>query len=60
MLRIDHIQIAAPAGCEAAARRFYGELLGLREVPKTGATVATGGGQRRERRGSQSSPGTMR
>jgi catechol 2,3-dioxygenase-like lactoylglutathione lyase family enzyme len=31
---IDHIQIAAPEGCEAAAREFYGSLLGLRELQK--------------------------
>ncbi len=24
---LDHVQVAAPAGCEAQARRFYGELL---------------------------------
>ncbi|MGB7282176.1 MAG: VOC family protein [Candidatus Acidiferrum sp.] len=32
--RIDHIQIAAPEGCEHAAREFYGALLGLREIEK--------------------------
>ena len=32
VLAIDHIQLAAPAGCEAAARRFFGELLGLEEL----------------------------
>ncbi len=32
--RIDHIQIAAPAGCEAAARDFYGSILGLAEIEK--------------------------
>jgi catechol 2,3-dioxygenase-like lactoylglutathione lyase family enzyme len=31
---IDHVQIAAPAGCEVAARRFFGELLGLEEIEK--------------------------
>jgi hypothetical protein len=31
---LDHVQIAAPHGCEEEARAFYGELLGLREVPK--------------------------
>jgi catechol 2,3-dioxygenase-like lactoylglutathione lyase family enzyme len=25
---LDHVQVAAPPGCEAAARAFYGELLG--------------------------------
>ena len=27
---LDHVQLAAPPGCEAEARRFFGELLGLR------------------------------
>lgn len=31
---IDHIQIAAPQGSEDAARKFYGELLGMKEIPK--------------------------
>lgn len=34
LLQIDHIQLAMPQGGEAAARRFYGELLGLTEVEK--------------------------
>jgi len=33
-MRLDHVQVAAPPGCEAEARRFYGELLGLAEVAK--------------------------
>ena len=43
ILGIDHVQLAAPAGCEAQARRFYGELLGLPEVPKPVALQARGG-----------------
>ena len=31
---IDHVQVAAPPGCEDAARAFYGGLLGLEELPK--------------------------
>jgi catechol 2,3-dioxygenase-like lactoylglutathione lyase family enzyme len=31
---IEHVQLAAPKGCEAEARRFFGELLGMTEVPK--------------------------
>jgi catechol 2,3-dioxygenase-like lactoylglutathione lyase family enzyme len=34
VLGLDHVQVAAPRGCEAEARRFYGELLGLVEVEK--------------------------
>ena len=30
--RIDHVQVAAPAGCEAEERAFYGGLLGLDEL----------------------------
>ena len=35
--------MAAPAGCETDARRFYGELLGLAEVEKPSALAARGG-----------------
>jgi catechol 2,3-dioxygenase-like lactoylglutathione lyase family enzyme len=31
---VDHVQVAAPAGGEDAARAFYGGLLGLPELPK--------------------------
>jgi catechol 2,3-dioxygenase-like lactoylglutathione lyase family enzyme len=31
---VDHVQIAAPPGAEPAARAFYGDVLGLRELPK--------------------------
>ncbi len=37
------MQIAAPAGCESAARRFYGELLGLRELEKPEPLRVRGG-----------------
>ena len=40
---IDHVQLAAPPGCEAEARRFFGELLGLRELEKPPALAARGG-----------------
>jgi len=40
---IDHVQVAAPAGCEAEARAFYGALLGLEEFPKPEALAARGG-----------------
>jgi catechol 2,3-dioxygenase-like lactoylglutathione lyase family enzyme len=42
-LQLDHVQLAAPAGCESKARAFYGTVLGLRERPKTGATRTSGG-----------------
>jgi catechol 2,3-dioxygenase-like lactoylglutathione lyase family enzyme len=31
---IDHVQLAAPPGCEDAARAFFGALLGLEEIEK--------------------------
>jgi hypothetical protein len=40
---IDHIQVAAPPGCEPAVRAFYGGLLRLDEVPKPAALAARGG-----------------
>ena len=40
---IDHVQIAAPPGCEDAARGFYGGLLGLEELPKPEPLAARGG-----------------
>src|SRR4030095_7776160 len=32
--RIHHVQITVPRGAEAAARRFYCEILGLQEIEK--------------------------
>ncbi|MGA2757814.1 MAG: glyoxalase [Solirubrobacteraceae bacterium] len=40
---LDHVQVGAPAGCEALARAFYGELLELPELPKPRALEARGG-----------------
>ncbi len=40
---IDHVQVAAPAGCEEAARRYYGSLLGLEEIRKPPLLAARGG-----------------
>ena len=34
MIELDHVQIAGPPGCEAEARRFFGDLLGLEELEK--------------------------
>jgi catechol 2,3-dioxygenase-like lactoylglutathione lyase family enzyme len=41
--RIDHVQVAGPPGCEPAARAFYGELLGLREIRKPEPLAQRGG-----------------
>jgi catechol 2,3-dioxygenase-like lactoylglutathione lyase family enzyme len=40
---IDHIQLAAPPGCEAEARRFFGGVLGLEEVEKPESLRRRGG-----------------
>jgi catechol 2,3-dioxygenase-like lactoylglutathione lyase family enzyme len=40
---VDHVQLAMPAGGEDAARRFYGEVLGLAEVPKPASLAGRGG-----------------
>jgi catechol 2,3-dioxygenase-like lactoylglutathione lyase family enzyme len=40
---IDHVQLAAPAGCEAEARRFYGDVLGLEEIEKPEPLRGRGG-----------------
>jgi catechol 2,3-dioxygenase-like lactoylglutathione lyase family enzyme len=42
-VRIDHVQVAAPPGCEEEARAFYGGLLGLAELEKPPALRARGG-----------------
>jgi catechol 2,3-dioxygenase-like lactoylglutathione lyase family enzyme len=40
---IDHVQVAAPQGCEPQARAFYTGLLGLAELEKPAALAARGG-----------------
>jgi catechol 2,3-dioxygenase-like lactoylglutathione lyase family enzyme len=40
---LDHVQVAAPRGCEAEARRFYGALLGLVEIEKPESLRGHGG-----------------
>jgi catechol 2,3-dioxygenase-like lactoylglutathione lyase family enzyme len=42
-VELDHVQIAAPPDCEAAARHYFGDLLGLREIAKPTALAARGG-----------------
>jgi len=43
ILRIDHVQVAIPAGGEAAARQFYTGLLGIPEQSKPANLAARGG-----------------
>jgi catechol 2,3-dioxygenase-like lactoylglutathione lyase family enzyme len=42
-IAIDHVQLAMPAGKEEDARRFYGDLLGMTEVPKPPELAKRGG-----------------
>jgi catechol 2,3-dioxygenase-like lactoylglutathione lyase family enzyme len=43
ILTIDHVQLAAPPGCEAEARSFYGTILGLAEIEKPESLRSRGG-----------------
>ena len=43
IIGLDHVQVAAPHGCEAEARAFYGGLLGLEELEKPEPLRARGG-----------------
>jgi catechol 2,3-dioxygenase-like lactoylglutathione lyase family enzyme len=43
VLGFDHVQLAAPRGCEEAARAFDGGLLGMTELPKPEAIRGRGG-----------------
>jgi catechol 2,3-dioxygenase-like lactoylglutathione lyase family enzyme len=43
LVGLHHVQLAMPAGEEEAARRFYGTVLGLREVPRPDALSPAGG-----------------
>ncbi|HEY6441973.1 MAG TPA: hypothetical protein VIY66_01395 [Candidatus Acidoferrales bacterium] len=40
---IDHVQLAAPKGCEAEARNFFGRLLELEEIEKPEPLRSRGG-----------------
>jgi catechol 2,3-dioxygenase-like lactoylglutathione lyase family enzyme len=43
ILGLDHVQLAAPPGCEEEARRFFGGMLGLPELEKPEALRGRGG-----------------
>ncbi|HET7558915.1 MAG TPA: glyoxalase, partial [Limnochordia bacterium] len=43
LVGLDHVQLAAPRGCEAEARRFFGEILGLEEIEKPPTLRGRGG-----------------
>ncbi|UUZ91145.1 hypothetical protein LJK87_36305 [Paenibacillus sp. P25] len=42
-LGIDHVQLAAPAGCEEEARAFYHGVLGMPEIRKPESLQRRGG-----------------
>lgn len=41
--KIDHVQLAAPKGCEPKARDFFGEILGFQEIEKPEELKKRGG-----------------
>lgn len=43
VIGLDHVQLAMPAGGEAAARAFYTGILGIPETPKPPHLAARGG-----------------
>ena len=43
LVALHHVQLAAPPGCEEEARRFFGGLLGLEELPKPEELAGRGG-----------------
>jgi catechol 2,3-dioxygenase-like lactoylglutathione lyase family enzyme len=43
ILGYDHVQLAMPAGGEATAREFYGDLLAMTEHEKPAALAVRGG-----------------
>ncbi|MFD5818653.1 VOC family protein [Streptomyces sp. NPDC059618] len=40
---LDHVQLAAPPGSEDRLRAYYGDALGMTEVPKPPVLAARGG-----------------
>ena len=38
ILKLSHVNVTVPAKAEAAAKEFYGTVLGLREIPKPAGT----------------------
>jgi hypothetical protein len=43
LMRLSHINVSMPKGCEDIARSFYGGLPGLREIPKAEPLRVRGG-----------------
>ncbi len=43
VVALDHVQLAAPPGCEEAARAFFGGVLGWPEIAKPEELAGRGG-----------------
>jgi catechol 2,3-dioxygenase-like lactoylglutathione lyase family enzyme len=43
LVGLHHVQVAAPRGSEEVLRRFYGDVLGMTEVPKPLDLAGRGG-----------------
>jgi catechol 2,3-dioxygenase-like lactoylglutathione lyase family enzyme len=43
LVGLHHVQVAAPRGSEEVLRRFYGDVLGMTEVPKPLHRAGRGG-----------------
>jgi catechol 2,3-dioxygenase-like lactoylglutathione lyase family enzyme len=43
VIRIEHVQLAMPAGGEDLARNFYARILGIDEMPKPARLAQRGG-----------------
>jgi catechol 2,3-dioxygenase-like lactoylglutathione lyase family enzyme len=43
IVRLDHVQLAMPAGCESEAVAFYEGVLGITHVPKPDHLAVRGG-----------------
>jgi catechol 2,3-dioxygenase-like lactoylglutathione lyase family enzyme len=43
LVGLHHVQVAAPPGSEEVLRRFYGDVLGMTEVPKPPELAGRGG-----------------
>ena len=43
ILGLNHVQVSCPAGSEDTLRQFYGDVLGMAELPKAPVLAARGG-----------------
>lgn len=42
-MKLTHVNVTMPKGSEQIARSFYGDVLGMREIPKPASLAARGG-----------------